>query len=77
VRVNCIAPGLHKTLMWKYGSTQEKYDQYVERWIDNNPLHKVGEPEDMVGPTLFFLSSASSYMTGQVIFQDGGKSIWF
>jgi NAD(P)-dependent dehydrogenase (short-subunit alcohol dehydrogenase family) len=39
------------------------------------PMGRVGEPEEMVGAILFLASEASSYVTGQVIAVDGGKTI--
>ncbi len=55
VRVNCIAPGLHRSRMWSHGGTSETMNAYAEQWVQETPLHRFGEPEDMVGPTLFFL----------------------
>lgn len=36
------------------------------------PLGRIAEPEDVVGPTLFFCSSASDFVTGQILYVDGG-----
>jgi NAD(P)-dependent dehydrogenase (short-subunit alcohol dehydrogenase family) len=38
-------------------------------------MARVAEPEEMVGAILFLASDASSYVTGQVIAIDGGKTI--
>jgi gluconate 5-dehydrogenase len=40
--------------------------------IQRIPLGRWAQPEDMVGPVLFFASSASDYVTGQIMFVDGG-----
>ena len=36
------------------------------------PLGRLGEPEDFAGALLYFLSSASDFCTGQVLYVDGG-----
>lgn len=40
--------------------------------IDRIPLGRIAEPEDVVGPTLFFASAASDFVTGQILYVDGG-----
>ena len=36
------------------------------------PLGRLGEPDDFVGPLLFLLSPASAFVTGQIVYVDGG-----
>ena len=36
------------------------------------PLGRLGEPDDLVGVLVFLLSDASAFMTGQVVYVDGG-----
>ena len=67
IRVNNIGPGYIKTNMTKKGWSQNR-KQIEERTI----LGRWGEPEDLIGATIFLLSSASSYITGQDIYIDGG-----
>jgi NAD(P)-dependent dehydrogenase (short-subunit alcohol dehydrogenase family) len=38
----------------------------------NTPLKRLGQPEDMVGAAIYLASAASSFMTGQVLYIDGG-----
>jgi NAD(P)-dependent dehydrogenase (short-subunit alcohol dehydrogenase family) len=40
--------------------------------LERIPLGRVADPEDVVGPTLFFCSSASDFVTGQILYVDGG-----
>jgi gluconate 5-dehydrogenase len=40
------------------------------------PLGRVAMPADVVGPVLFLCSPAAAYMTGQVLYVDGGFSSW-
>lgn len=67
IRVNNIGPGYIKTNMTKKGWSQNR-KKIEERTI----LGRWGEPEDLIGATIFLLSSASSYVTGQDIYIDGG-----
>jgi NAD(P)-dependent dehydrogenase (short-subunit alcohol dehydrogenase family) len=39
-----------------------------------HPLGRIGQPQDIAGATLFLMSEASSWMTGQVLAVDGGLS---
>ena len=44
--------------------------------IDNTPMGKFGEPEDLLGGTLFLLSDVSNFITGIVLPIDGGFNIY-
>jgi NAD(P)-dependent dehydrogenase (short-subunit alcohol dehydrogenase family) len=44
----------------------------MANWIDNIPLGRIGEPEEMVGSALFLASNASSMVTGTILDVDGG-----
>ena len=69
VRVNCIAPGVVETpLTAPIKSKPEWYRAYAER----NVLHRWATAEEMAGPVVFLASDASSYVTGTVLFADGG-----
>jgi len=69
VRVNALAPGFVLTdLTRKLWS-----DPTMQAWgRANTPLGRLGEPVDMVGTALFLASNASAFMTGQILFVDGG-----
>ena len=69
IRVNAIAPGFILTDL-----TQKLWsDPTMQAWGKaNTPLRRLGRPEDMLGAALFLTSAASAYMTGQVIYVDGG-----
>ena len=49
-------------------SNREWYDAYARK----SPLQRWAQPSEMVGPTLFLLSDAASYVTGTIIYADGG-----
>jgi NAD(P)-dependent dehydrogenase (short-subunit alcohol dehydrogenase family) len=69
VRVNAIAPGFILTDL-----TNKLWSQpQMQAWGQTNtPLARLGTPDDLVGASLFLASSASAFITGQVLFVDGG-----
>ena len=71
VRVNAIAPGFILTDL-----TRKLWSQpAMQAWgRANAPLRRLGEVSDLVGTAIFLASQASAYMTGQVLFVDGGFS---
>ena len=71
VRVNSIAPGFILTdLNRKLWS-----DATMHEWgMANTPLKRLGEVDDLVGAAVFLTSDASAFMTGQVVYVDGGVS---
>ena len=71
IRVNAIAPGFILTDLTK--ALWARPD--MQAWgIPNTPLRRLGQPEDLVGAALFLASPASAFMTGQILFVDGGFS---
>ncbi len=69
VRVNAIAPGVVETpLTAPIKSNADWYNAYAAK----SALKRWARAEEMVGPTLFLASDASSYVTGTVLFADGG-----
>lgn len=69
VRVNAIGPGVIETpLTAPIKSNQAWYDAYAAKSVFN----RWGRPDEMVGPTVFLASDAASYVTGSILFADGG-----
>jgi NAD(P)-dependent dehydrogenase (short-subunit alcohol dehydrogenase family) len=73
INVNAIAPTVFRSDLtaWMYeeeGKGRETRDAMLTRI----PLGRLGEPQDFVGALLFFLSPASDFCTGQVLYIDGG-----
>ncbi len=69
VRVNAVAPGVTDTpLTAPIKAEPDWYNAYAARCI----LGRWASPEEMVGPTIFLASDAASYVTGSVLFVDGG-----
>jgi NAD(P)-dependent dehydrogenase (short-subunit alcohol dehydrogenase family) len=79
VRVNAIAPGFFLTNQNRFLLIDEKTNKLTargEKIINNTPMNKFGETEDLVGGTLFLLSDLSSFITGTVMPIDGGFNIY-
>lgn len=77
IRVNAIAPGFFITNQNRFLVTDEKTGNFSPRGqkiVDNTPMGKFGEPEDLQGATLFLISDISNFITGIVIPVDGGYS---
>ncbi len=69
VRVNCVAPGVVETpLTQPIKSRPEWYQAYAQK----NALGRWASADEMAGPIVFLASDASSYVTGAVLFVDGG-----
>lgn len=71
VTVNSIAPYSMETEMTKTMLKDEKVKNAI---ISKIPLKRIGKPSDLSGAVVFLASKASDYITGQVIFVDGGFS---
>ncbi|QKG18687.1 SDR family NAD(P)-dependent oxidoreductase [Actinomadura verrucosospora] len=75
VNVNCLAPGVfYPTQMTAaLGADPDRLTWFGERTM----LGRLGDPAtDFAGPLLLLASPAASYMTGQVVYVDGGWSAW-
>jgi len=69
INVNVVAPGIIKTPL-----TEKLLEDNNWRniYLNNTPLRRVGNPEDVANIVAFLVSDAASYITGQTIFIDGG-----
>lgn len=72
VRVNCIAPGLIRTDMARALWENPEREKFVN---ETTPLGRIGEPPEIAGAAVYLASSASTFMTGQVMVIDGGRTI--
>jgi 3-oxoacyl-[acyl-carrier protein] reductase len=70
ITVNCVAPGFIETAMTE--AVSEKVRDEMLRFI---PLGRLGKPEDVAEVVRFLASSASDYITGEVIRADGGMAM--
>ena len=67
--VNGVAPTVVRTRMGAHWLKNPKTRAWLQERI---PLGRVAEPKDVVGAVLFFCSSAADYITGQILYVDGG-----
>lgn len=69
ITVNGIAPTVVKTEMARHWLENPDTRRQV---LDRIPLGRVAEPQDVAGAAVFFASRAASFVTGQVLYLDGG-----
>jgi 3-oxoacyl-[acyl-carrier protein] reductase len=80
ILVNAVCPGwtLTKRVQELARSTAEKtgkkYDEVIQEWADNIPLHRLAQPEEIANLVVFLASERASYITGAVITADGGHT---
>ncbi|MFC1921444.1 SDR family NAD(P)-dependent oxidoreductase [Chloroflexota bacterium] len=83
IRVNCIAPGMHHSELghdMPRPSTppdpqmMAAMEERRKRVHDDIPLNRMAEADELAGLAVLLASDASSYITGQIIAQDGGRS---
>jgi NAD(P)-dependent dehydrogenase (short-subunit alcohol dehydrogenase family) len=69
VRVNAIGPGVIETPLTAPIKAQP---EWYKAYADKTPMKRWAKAEEMAGPTVFLLSDAASYVTGTILFADGG-----
>jgi 3-oxoacyl-[acyl-carrier protein] reductase len=70
ITVNCVAPGATKTPM-----TVKMPENIFQMITEKIPLKRWAEPDEIANMHVFLASDEASYITGQVIFVDGGISV--
>jgi 3-oxoacyl-[acyl-carrier protein] reductase len=67
IRVNAVAPGatLNRELTEQLAAKVEEMSKYI-------PLGRMGTPEEVAGAVAFLASDAARYITGQILYVDGG-----
>jgi NAD(P)-dependent dehydrogenase (short-subunit alcohol dehydrogenase family) len=69
VRVNAVAPGLVKT---RFAEALWGNQEILDRVLAENPMGRVGIPDEVAAAVLFLASDAASYVNGEVLVIDGG-----
>jgi NAD(P)-dependent dehydrogenase (short-subunit alcohol dehydrogenase family) len=83
ITVNAFCPGIIESEMWDYNdrvwgeilsSDKKQYGkgELMAEWVENIPLKRAGQPEDVAGLVAFLASDDARYITGQTINVDGG-----
>jgi len=70
ITVNCVAPGATKTRM-----TAGIPENIMAGLLEKIPFRRLAEPEEIAAAHVFFASDDAGYVTGQVLFVDGGISV--
>ena len=77
IRVNALAPGFFLTEQNRFLLTDEATGGLTARGrtvVDHTPMARFGDPQELIGVTLWLLSEAASFVTGIVVPVDGGFS---
>ncbi len=83
IRVNCIAPGMHhselghdspRPMATPTPEMMALMQERMKKVNDDIPMGRMADAEELAGIAVLLASDASSYITGQVIAQDGGRS---
>ena len=69
INVNAIAPTVFRSALtqWMFED-----DAFYKNFLRRIPIGRLGEPEDFIGSILFLASKASDFMTGSILYVDGG-----
>lgn len=73
VLVNAVAPTVVETELTRPALADP---EYAKRMKSRIPLGRWAMPDDIVGATIFFASKASDFITGQILYIDGGVTTW-
>lgn len=71
IRVNAIAPGI----LGKTGMTDHYHDELMEAQGPRIPIGRAGDPAEVAAAVVFLASDAASYIAGETLVVDGGRTI--
>lgn len=71
IRVNAVGPGTISTELAR--SAVLTSDEARQRILGRTPLKRLGEPQEVAQVVAFLLSEAASYITGEIVYVDGGR----
>jgi NAD(P)-dependent dehydrogenase (short-subunit alcohol dehydrogenase family) len=73
IRVNAIAAGY---ILTDQTAASAKIPEILARNLSNTPMKRYGKLDELKGTIVYLASDASSYMTGSLVYVDGGYTIW-
>jgi NAD(P)-dependent dehydrogenase (short-subunit alcohol dehydrogenase family) len=73
VRVNAVAPTYIETPLTAFAKANKPM---FEAWLENTPMGRLGQPDEIAAVVHFLASDASSLMTGSIVLADGGYCCW-
>lgn len=76
IQVNAIAPTFVETPTKPGDAFAETDQKFIDMVTARIPMGRWGKLGDYVGPAIFFASDASSFVTGQILYVDGGVTSW-
>jgi NAD(P)-dependent dehydrogenase (short-subunit alcohol dehydrogenase family) len=80
IRVNCVCPGMIDTSLLRAAAMHEYRahpEERLRQWAAQQPLGRLGTPEEIAELILFLAGPRSSFITGSVYTADGGRSAGF
>lgn len=77
IRMNAVAPGYTESGMTKAGLEDPEFGQAIRDFVDSIPIGRPGLPEDQANAICFLLSEKASFISGSVLFVDGGHDAVF
>lgn len=77
IRMNAIAPGFTQTPLVQGGFDDPRYKQALTDFVNSIPIGRPGVPADQAQVVAFLLSDAASFVSGSVLFVDGGHDALF
>jgi len=72
ITVNTIGPTVTETPMMTAVIETRGGDEYRKQQAEQLPMRRMAKPEDCVGPAIFLAAPASDFMTGNILYPDGG-----
>jgi NAD(P)-dependent dehydrogenase (short-subunit alcohol dehydrogenase family) len=77
IRINAIAPGYTRTNMTADGHKDPNYGAAMDAFVKSIPIGRPGEPEDQAEAAAFLLGDKAGFISGSVLFVDGGHDALF